>query len=144
MAENFCSEHQSVWFKKGKMRGFAHPIKDESGNDTGQWCNRPESETPPELPPPVEVKTQPVPDNVYQKDDKMSKEEWAEKSKIERESIQKQVALKCACELGAAGVITPDKTLAYAEVYARFLLGDVNVTDETVFKALMGKYFEVS
>ena len=32
----FCAEHNTVWFKKGKMRNFAHPI-----GDTGQWCDMP-------------------------------------------------------------------------------------------------------
>ena len=41
MTKNFCTEHQTVWFKKGQMKGFAHPIKDADGVTTG-WCNRPE------------------------------------------------------------------------------------------------------
>lgn len=44
MAEHWCKEHQTVWFKKGKMKGYAHPIKDESGEDTSEWCNEPKSE----------------------------------------------------------------------------------------------------
>jgi len=40
MAEgHYCSIHNTTFFKKGKMRGYAHPIKDEAGEDTGQWCN---------------------------------------------------------------------------------------------------------
>ena len=46
MADNFCVEHQVVWFKKGKMRGFAHPLEDANGEIIG-WCNKPQ-----ELPPP--------------------------------------------------------------------------------------------
>ena len=34
--ENWCREHQAVWFKKGKMKNFAHPI-----GDTREWCNKP-------------------------------------------------------------------------------------------------------
>lgn len=30
----FCPEHNTVWFKKGKMTSFAHPI-----GDTGEWCH---------------------------------------------------------------------------------------------------------
>ena len=46
---NWCSEHQTVWFQKGQMKSFAHPI-----GDTGKWCHRPKaaespkSQRPPE------------------------------------------------------------------------------------------------
>ena len=47
MAEgHYCVEHQTVWFKRGKMKGFAHPIKDENGEDTGSWCNEPVEKEP--------------------------------------------------------------------------------------------------
>lgn len=59
MAKNFCVEHQTVWFKKGSMKGYAHPIKDEDGQTTG-WCNRPKDyeETEEE---PVENKPKEIP-----------------------------------------------------------------------------------
>lgn len=41
---HYCVKHQTVWFKKGKMKRYAHPIKDESGEDTSEWCNEPKSE----------------------------------------------------------------------------------------------------
>jgi len=53
MAEHWCKEHQMAWFKKGKMRGYAHPILDEDGEKTDNWCNEPKSEVeskPPESP----------------------------------------------------------------------------------------------
>jgi len=31
---HWCSDHNTVFFKKGKMKGYAHPI-----GDTGEWCN---------------------------------------------------------------------------------------------------------
>ena len=37
---HFCATHNTVWFKKGNMRGYAHPIKDGAGNTIG-WCNEP-------------------------------------------------------------------------------------------------------
>lgn len=45
MAEHWCKEHQTVWFKKGKMKGYAHPIMDENGEPTSEWCNEPKSAT---------------------------------------------------------------------------------------------------
>lgn len=44
MAEHWCKEHQTNWFKKGAMKGFAHPILDANGEPTGKWCNEPKSE----------------------------------------------------------------------------------------------------
>ena len=41
MSEYFCTAHQTEWFKGGKMKNYAHPIKDVDGNDTGKWCNMP-------------------------------------------------------------------------------------------------------
>lgn len=34
MTERWCEEHQTEYFKKGHMKGYAHPI-----GDTGKWCN---------------------------------------------------------------------------------------------------------
>lgn len=41
----WCSPHQTLWFKRGKMRNYAHPIKDANGKATGEWCNMPEEAT---------------------------------------------------------------------------------------------------
>lgn len=51
MAEHFCKEHGEVFFMKGNMRGFAHPILAENGDKTGKWCNETEGNTT-ETPPP--------------------------------------------------------------------------------------------
>ena len=45
MSEYYCKEHQILYFKKGKMKGYAHPI----GN-TGEWCNMPEDQEPMAIP----------------------------------------------------------------------------------------------
>ena len=45
LAGHWCAEHQTVFFKKGGMRNFAHPLKDEAGNATGKWCNEPKADT---------------------------------------------------------------------------------------------------
>ena len=36
---HWCSIHKTPFFKKGKMKAYAHPIKDEDGTETGEWCN---------------------------------------------------------------------------------------------------------
>ena len=34
MIEHYCTEHKTEYFKKGSMKGYAHPI-----GQTGKWCN---------------------------------------------------------------------------------------------------------
>ena len=38
---HWCSVHQTPFFKRGSMKGYAHPIKDASGITSG-WCNEEE------------------------------------------------------------------------------------------------------
>ena len=48
--EHWCAIHKTPFFKKGKMKAYAHPIKDEFGEDTGEWCNESkENITKPEI-----------------------------------------------------------------------------------------------
>jgi len=47
---HYCSIHKTPFFKKGKMKNYAHPIKDADGNDTGEWCNEPEESEKQEKP----------------------------------------------------------------------------------------------
>lgn len=35
-SEHWCAKHETNWFKRGKMRNFAHSI-----GDTKEWCNEP-------------------------------------------------------------------------------------------------------
>lgn len=35
-SQHWCEEHQANWFRRGKMRNFAHPV-----GDTKEWCNEP-------------------------------------------------------------------------------------------------------
>jgi hypothetical protein len=37
----YCKKHQAWWFKKGKMRQFAHPI---TGTNPAEWCNMPDKQ----------------------------------------------------------------------------------------------------
>ncbi len=37
--EHYCPTHKASFFMKGKMKSFAHPIKDKNGKDTGEWCH---------------------------------------------------------------------------------------------------------
>ena len=44
MDTNYCKEHGTLWFKKGQMKSYAHPIKE--GKITIGWCNKPTDEAP--------------------------------------------------------------------------------------------------
>lgn len=53
-SEYYCQEHKTVWFKRGNMPHFAHPIKDDKGSAvvdgaSGKpiWCNMPEKHEAP-------------------------------------------------------------------------------------------------
>ncbi len=85
MAGHYCNEHQTPYFKTKKMRGYAHPIKDEAGEDTGDWCNEPKSEAA-ETPP----------------DNEMSKEDWDGRDLRTRYSIEGQKAADLTSELWIA------------------------------------------
>lgn len=76
----FCQEHQEPFFKKGKMKNYAHPI-----GDTGEWCNAPEgaAEEP-------QAKAQ---------TDNMSKQEWNDRDSNTRNSIEGQKAADLTTQL---------------------------------------------
>jgi len=41
---HWCAIHKTPFFKRGKMKTYAHPIKDEFGEETGEWCNEGKAE----------------------------------------------------------------------------------------------------
>ncbi|KKM98741.1 hypothetical protein LCGC14_1154870 [marine sediment metagenome] len=43
--EHWCEKHQTNFFKKGKMKGFAHKIE-----GTDEWCNEEEPQSSPDAP----------------------------------------------------------------------------------------------
>ena len=53
------------------------------------------------------------------------------------------VSLSYATNLACADKITPDKILSYAEVFSRYMVGNITVKDEEVFQALTKKTFIV-
>ncbi len=91
---HFCVEHQTPFFRKGNMKSYAHPIKDEAGETTG-WCNEPKEKA--EAP---EIK--PAKPQGYSRTD----------SPEQRASIESQVAAKIGCELLTAKVIDLNHILA--------------------------------
>lgn len=102
MAEHWCKEHNTVFFKKGKMRNYAHTI-----GDTSEWCNEPEEQ---------ELANQEASSaevaNSSPTNGEMTNDMWAEKQRIERASIERQVSAKIAFEFTEFDV---PKTLEKAE-----------------------------
>jgi len=37
--QHYCTVHKTNFFMRGKMKSYAHPIKDNKGEDTGEWCH---------------------------------------------------------------------------------------------------------
>jgi len=36
---HWCQEHNTIFFMRGKMTSYGHPLKDNQGKDTGEWCH---------------------------------------------------------------------------------------------------------
>lgn len=88
--EHWCAEHGKVWFKRGSMRGYAHPIEDEGGQTVG-WCNEDAKEVA-KLPPQSSHK-------VLQKHQEVIEEAKQSVSfDPTRKSIERQTSLKAATD----------------------------------------------
>ena len=81
---HWCSEHQQVFFKKGKLKSYAHPIK-----ETGKWCyehkedvkpaETKQPETEPEITPKEPLKAEAIPDiDMAWVKESMKKVKWSE------------------------------------------------------------------
>jgi len=111
---HYCVTHDAIFFKKGNMRGFAHPILDEKGDATGKWCNEPKQEEPQETP--AEKVAPPV----------MSKDDWAEKDRVTRKSIERQKSLELALrvvELSGVKTKITENAIATAKSFEAYLEG---------------------
>lgn len=84
MDSYFCEQHQTKWFKTGKMKTYAHPVKGANGETTG-WCNMPDDAVP-------TVVKEAVKQGAVIVEEKMTKEDWKEKDRLERQSIHRQKA----------------------------------------------------
>lgn len=97
MAEHWCKEHKQVFFKKGNMKGFAHPILDEEGEPTGDWCNEPKDEA---------------------SKGKTSKSELNGKNRAFALSYAKDIAV---ARIMMGGTITPAQVLTNAVIFESYL-----------------------
>ncbi len=106
MSKHYCAIHDTPYFKKGKMKGYAHPITDDDGENTGEWCNEAEQEE----------KTQATA--------KTGKEATARESPARQASIEAQNAYTGIVSLMGCGVINRDEGIAQTALnYAMSKLG---------------------
>ena len=137
MAEHFCEEHQTKFFKTEKMFRYAHPIKVE--DQTVGWCNEDAKEVA-KLPtqktatPPLQ-EGEPTPAELKAADDKMSKGDWAEKERVTRQSIQRQKALGeavnwCIAKLQSGEKVKTTHILSIAGIFNAFIDNGVVVEDK--------------
>uniref|UniRef100_A0A6M3JK32 Uncharacterized protein n=1 Tax=viral metagenome TaxID=1070528 RepID=A0A6M3JK32_9ZZZZ len=59
-AEHYCKLHDTPFFMKGKMKAYAHPIKDEKGEPTGEWCHEHKAKPKDEIGAQAQTTSQPV------------------------------------------------------------------------------------
>lgn len=119
VGEYFCKEHQTVWFKKGNMRGYAHPI------EGGGWCNMPKEGPKTEAKLPLaapESKSTLVAEEV----------KVIPQNKEREQDIHRQVAFKGAVELCASGKIPLDAVGFRTEYYTRLLNGTIKFPEEAI------------
>ena len=55
-AAHWCTKHNTAFFKKGRMKGYSHPIE---GTDPPEWCN--EADAPPPVKASAPLKDEPLP-----------------------------------------------------------------------------------
>jgi len=123
MAEHWCKEHQQEFKRKGKDGKFwySHPVVDEDGEPTGAWCNEPKDDSPAKTSPPS--------------GGEMSKEEWAERERWTRKSIERQKALDVAKDWSIAKLNAGDKVTSYtvltvAKLFESYIENGVVVKDK--------------
>lgn len=91
----------------------------------------------------IQAETVELPINPEPEDTKEPKTKVvAEGSKI-KDPKNRAFALSYAKDLAVAGAIEPTKILSYAEVFTRYIDGDITVKDEEVFTALIHKTFKI-
>ncbi len=108
MAEHYCSKHATIFFKKGKMKHYAHPIENADGETVG-WCNEDAEEVAklePQKPEPVPLQEgEPTPEQLRPFDPT-------------RKSIERQTALKASTEIAVAKITTSSKETSLHEILA--------------------------
>ena len=104
--EHYCTVHNTEFFKRGKMRGYAHPLQDENGEDTGEWCNEKDLEKVKNL------KPQPS-DKLLSKDQKIIDDEVKVRP-APQDNRSKEIEFNMWCKI-AAEMVGNIPLMAYIE-----------------------------
>ena len=139
MTEHYCEVHKCKFYEntKGDKTWYSHKIKGEDG-----YCNETKLTLdasklpPPTTPPPMTHPAAPAmparPDKILSKEElgTMGKQDWAEKDRVTRKSIERQTALNAAVEVARLAsaaipttVVTTDKLIATAKLFEAYLEG---------------------
>ena len=115
MADHFCEDHQTKFFKTAKMSGYAHPIKVE--DQTVGWCNEDAKEVA-KLPaqkaasPPL----QPGEEHIVTDAQRLG----ARVTGVDNFK-NRAVAISYAKDLLCAGVIDKEKLIGYADKFLNYI-----------------------
>lgn len=110
----YCTEHKTMWFKKGKMRGYAHSI------EGGGWCNMPK-------PAPASPETAPVDTTLTDS----HTEDSTELTDASEWSVPRNIGELLTWALKAYGLKKPD-TLKLLGVDDQMAIADVGQAWQTI------------
>ena len=113
MSGHYCTEHETVFFKKGRMKGYAHPVE---GTEPTEWCNE------------SEEGGDPIPEEVAE----TPKQPPREPPKGTGSEINRSMALSYAKDIAIAKMglgedMSTLKILAIAEVFVSYIANGVIV-----------------
>ena len=107
MTEHFCTTHGTYWFKSGKMKSYAHPLKGNSGETVG-WCNEESTDIFEETVGVFPTVTQVAPVDPTRKS-------------IERQTSLKSATDWCIAQMTAGREVQTHDLLAVAAVFEKYL-----------------------
>ena len=108
--EHYCLEHKTEYFKKGHMKGYAHPI-----GDTGTWCN----EEKKKVPPGTDLGNGQEEAEVFPEETKEQKPK--DKEYNYKSPVNRSVAISYAKDLCVAGKIELKDLTIYADKFLHYI-----------------------
>ncbi len=112
--DKFCAKHETPYFKKGRMKNYAHPIE---GTEPTEWCNAPEQDMS------AMEESAEVGHLVEAAVKQGAKVEAIVNKPSKDDKIDRAVAFKGAIECATADVIKLSEVGAYTEVFVSILKG---------------------
>ena len=133
-SEHYCAKHDEVFFKKGKMKSYAHPLKDDEGVTIG-WCNE-------ETPPVSSQPDTPMPEDFHQDEPPNAPVAKSELGGAVKRDC-KSYCLSYAKDMVVSQDIEPTDVLTYANQFYGWMTGQQDANQATLnLKAIEGKKTE--